>query len=126
MLLVRNRAANFWYAPGGGWKYDDEELHEGAVREVLEEVGIQVRITRLVYVRTFRPPREKVQLELFWIAYPGSIRLPRNHVDRHGLVEEAGWFTRMQLRKLKVFPRELKEEFWQELDHRLHNPYLTT
>lgn len=124
ILLVRNRNADFWYAPGGGWDYQEEDLIAGAARETLEEVGIHVRISRIIYVRPFQPKRNLMQLEIFWLSFPRRVKLPIHHVDKHGLVEEARWFKRSELRALRVFPEQLKTEFWLNDVHHFSVCYL--
>lgn len=124
MLLVRNRGANFWYAPGGGWNYQKEDLANGAIREICEEVGIQVRISHILYVRPFQPASNVMQLEIFWLAAPMRVTLPKYHIDRHGLVEEARWFKQPELHALRVFPERLKIAFWETDIHNSFNCYL--
>lgn len=47
ILLVRERSDGLWTLPGG-WADVGESASEGAAREVLEESGFEVRITRLL------------------------------------------------------------------------------
>ena len=53
ILLVRNKGANFWYPPGGGWEYAEETITECASREVNEETGYSVDIERLLWLQEF-------------------------------------------------------------------------
>jgi len=47
ILLTRRADFDVWCLPGGGVE-PDESLAEAALRETLEEVGLHVRLTRLV------------------------------------------------------------------------------
>jgi ADP-ribose pyrophosphatase YjhB (NUDIX family) len=47
ILLVRERSDGLWTLPGG-WADVGESASEGATREVLEESGFEVRVTRLL------------------------------------------------------------------------------
>jgi len=58
VVLVRraiNPGKGFWVFPGG-YMDQDETVEEAAARETLEEVNLQVRITRLVGVYSYRSP----------------------------------------------------------------------
>lgn len=115
ILLVRNRDANFWYPPGGGWEFEDESLEECAAREVAEETGYKVTIKDLVWVREFREGDEKVFLETFWRAKLAddntqSTDTLSDHVDLdpNGIVDESRWFTNSELETIKVLPEIVK------------------
>lgn len=115
ILLVRNKDANFWYPPGGGWEYDGETLIECARREVQEETGYDVDIDNLVWVDEFREEhKNRVMLETFWRAHLSSRNTQTlegllNHIDLdvNGAVEEAAWFSFDELKDLQIFPRTL-------------------
>jgi ADP-ribose pyrophosphatase YjhB (NUDIX family) len=51
VLLARNKDANFWYPPGGGWEFESESLKDSVSREVTEETGYKVDVGRLLWVR---------------------------------------------------------------------------
>jgi ADP-ribose pyrophosphatase YjhB (NUDIX family) len=118
ILLVRNKGANFWYLPGGGWEYDRETIVECAKREVKEETGLDVEITRFLYIQEFHASTDTICFETFWL---GSLtdeqELQKNHfdLDPQGLVEEAGWFSQDDLKDLKIFPKRLKDSFWENI-----------
>ena len=42
VLLARNKDANFWYPPGGGWEFESESLKDSVSREVTEETGFKI------------------------------------------------------------------------------------
>ena len=53
VLLVRNKDADFWYPPGGGWEYNTETIKECAKREVYEETGYEIEIDRMLWLQEF-------------------------------------------------------------------------
>ena len=117
LLLARNRGAEFWYPPGGGWEFDRETIVEGAVREVLEETGLSVTIIRMLYAQQFKVDADTMYLELFWLAHPmGADREVSHHKDLHGSVEEVRWFAKDELAPETIYPERLKGSFWELLD----------
>ncbi len=113
ILLVRNQKQTWWCAPGGGWEYDREALVDGAQREVLEETGISVVVSKLLYVQTlYLQEQNRIVLEQFWFAEPsGSTILPQGHVDHFGVVEEARWFKQSDIQAVVVYPKAI-QQFW--------------
>lgn len=118
ILLVRNKNCDFWYVPGGGWEYEQENILECAAREVKEETGLDVKIERFLYLREYHDSPEAIFFESFWLAsVRDSAVLNKDHVDLdiNGSVEEARWFTREDLAKLKVYPDIFKTAFWDDI-----------
>lgn len=119
LLLVKNKGADFWYPPGGGWEHDKESIIECAKREVMEEVGLSVDIKRMLYAQEFQATVDTKFFELFWFATPKEGQEYKNsHIDLDpkGQVETARWFSREELSNLKVFPNRLKDTFWNNLE----------
>ena len=68
MLFVRHHRPDyydFWVCPGGGVQ-GDESLTEAAVREVREECGLDVRVSKLLYVEELVGPESRHVK--FWFA----------------------------------------------------------
>ncbi len=119
ILLVKNKDTNFWYAPGGGWEQDKENILECAKREVKEEAGLDVEIMRLLYIQEFHATADTIFFETFWLAKPiGDTNINELHIDLdpNGAVETAHWFSQTELQDLKVFPKRLKNTFWDNID----------
>lgn len=119
ILLVKNKGMSFWYAPGGGWEHERENILECAKREVHEETGLHVDIKKMLYVQEYHDPNETVLFEAFWLAEPSHEQsLNENHVDLDpsGNVESAKWFNKEELQDLKVFPKRLKNTFWDNIE----------
>ena len=115
ILLVRNKDTKFWYAPGGGWEHEKENILECAKREVKEEADLDVDVLRLLYVQEFHATEDTIFFETFWLAKPaGNTLINEMHIDLdpNGAVEEARWFSKDELQELKVFPKRLKNTFW--------------
>lgn len=114
ILLVRNRGQKWWCAPGGGWDYAQETMRECAKREALEETGVQVNVTKLLYVQTlYIKKQDSTWLEQFWLAdLAGSVEIPQGHIDQHGVVDEARWFNQAEVQAITVYPEVLKNTFW--------------
>ena len=122
ILLVRNKETSFWYAPGGGWEFEVENILECAKREVFEETGLHVDISRLLYAQEFHGNEgdvETICLETFWLAkltHAQDLDISHVDLDPNGAVEEAKWFSKDDLMDLKVFPKRLKNSFWDNIE----------
>lgn len=114
ILLVRNKDANFWYPPGGGWEYETETITECAAREVTEETGYKVDIEKMLWVQEFHEG-EKIFFETFWLSKISSDNTQTEsdvikHIDQDpdGAVEEAKWYAQDEIQDLTVFPKRVK------------------
>ena len=119
ILLAKNRDQDFWYPPGGGWDYDKENIVECAEREVFEETGLEVRITRLLYAQEFHDAEDSISFETVWLAKPtGNTKLDEFHIDHDvdGKVEIAKWFSEKELQAVKIFPKRLQNTFWKNIE----------
>jgi ADP-ribose pyrophosphatase YjhB (NUDIX family) len=112
LLLVHHRrpgAWDFWVAPGGGVQ-GTESLEEAAVREVREETGLQVAVTRLAYIEELHSPMQRHVKFWFAATLAGSHadRLDTRHPDTvaEGIVE-AAWVAHDALAGLTLFPTVL-------------------
>lgn len=57
--------ADFWCTPGGGLD-PNESLHDGLVREMIEETGVSPEIGKLLYVQQYREENGREYLEFFY------------------------------------------------------------
>ncbi|MFP4157281.1 MAG: NUDIX domain-containing protein [Opitutales bacterium] len=51
-IKMRDKSGIFYILPGGGQRHG-ETLHEGLARECLEEIGTEVEVGELLYVREY-------------------------------------------------------------------------
>lgn len=127
ILLVKNKGTNFWYAPGGEWEYEKENIIEAAKREVKEEVGLMVDIKKMLYLQEFRPKKDLIFFESFWLAklMPGQVYDCKHaDLDPNGQVEVASWYSKKDLQDMKVFPKRLKNTFWDLINKKTEDPFI--
>jgi len=129
ILLVRNKNENFWYPPGGEWNYENENILQAAAREVKEETGLNVKITKLLYLQEFHATPEIIFFETFWLAKPlRGWNLNKEHIDSDlsGKVADAKLFSEKEINHLKVFPQKLKNDFWKKIKEleRAEDPFI--
>lgn len=81
-------ARDYWCTPGGGID-DGESLHEGLVREMIEETGIAPKIGKLLFIQQFHDGT-KEQLEFFFhIENPDDYETIDLTATSHGIAEIA-------------------------------------
>jgi ADP-ribose pyrophosphatase len=96
LLLLRKRPpeAGFWSLPGGRVEFM-ERVEDAAVRELREELGIEVEIESLLCVTDHRAPAENEH----WVSPAYLVRIvsgtPRNLEP--GKTESIDWFPLSQL-----------------------------
>jgi 8-oxo-dGTP diphosphatase len=134
LLMVEHRSRHsgrlWWIPPGGGAEPGDSSIFACAVREVFEETGLAVSLSRIVYVREFFESSRNVRhLELFLLATDWSGEITQAHHPEPGpdddIVLRAAWLTRRELDDRQVYPQELRTRFWDEFSQGFpHTVYL--
>lgn len=84
-LMARRRDIGFWNLPGGGLEAG-EAVEEGLAREVMEEIGITIRVVRLVGV--YSKP-QKNEIVLTFLCKLATDDEPGTSDE----VSEVGWFA---------------------------------
>jgi ADP-ribose pyrophosphatase YjhB (NUDIX family) len=127
LLLVHHRADSydFWVPPGGRLR-GEESIFDCAARETLEETGLQITPERVLYIEEFVQP--ELHFCKFWvIAQDAGGRLSVEGLDTDEAraavarsesgdvhVVDARFFSRDAVRTLAVYPRVLRDVFWEE------------
>lgn len=110
---VRPQFYDFWVAPGGGAK-DEEELAAAAMREVREESGLDVAIGQLVYVEELLDPNTRHCK--FWFTarlVGGALRTDYPAAVSEHIVE-AAWLSRPEMEGRIVYPPVLAGRYWED------------
>lgn len=115
---MRDTRGIYYILPGGG-QNPGETLEETVRRECLEEVGVEVRVERLLYVReyigknhTFSPRHHQFhQLEsvfLCSVANPHAV-CPGSETDNHQI--GVSWLALESLKHIRFYPETVKQYF---------------
>lgn len=90
-LLVEEREhGGGWYLPAGRVE-PGETLHEAALREVLEEAGLNVVLDGVYRIEHTVIESGGARVRVLFSAHPADDREPKSQPDEHTL--RAGWFT---------------------------------
>jgi len=102
-----------WVAPGGGVK-GDESLMAAAEREVKEESGLDVRVSKLIYIEELINPECRHVKFWFTAALMGG-SLDVSHPDAVAeFITQAAWLAPPELDGKSVFPPVLAGRYWQD------------
>ena len=114
VLLVRHQRPgryDFWVAPGGGVK-GDESLEAAAACEVREETGLEVRVSKLLYIEEFADA--DCRFVKFWYAASlagGTIDTSHPEAVAEYIVQ-AAWLAPEEFQGRTVFPPVLTGRYW--------------
>lgn len=129
LLLVRHAKtiANkaFWVPPGGGLTYG-ESMNEALKREFLEETGLEVNVTRFLFVNEFlRPPLHAV--EFFFEVKPVGGTLITGTDPEAGaeqqLIEQVQWLTVKEIQQIPLADKHTCLHLLLSLDDLLGLPH---
>ncbi len=114
LLLVSNDS-KFWYTPGGRLE-SNETLSECVEREVYEEVGIDIKSDKLIFVFDFFDRKDKLhKVEVYFTVKESNFDLPKNWSDKGGPVRFFKFFSLEELKNNNfVAPEFLKDGKWIE------------
>jgi 8-oxo-dGTP pyrophosphatase MutT (NUDIX family) len=124
LLLVQHvhpeTGGRWWVPPGGGVEAEDESVFDCARREAFEETGLQVTLSRIVYIREFLNQENQTRnLELFVSSSDHSGELTIRNVQGSGpdehYIRSVRWVPRAELAGMIVYPEILKDVFWEDL-----------
>ncbi|NBD74146.1 NUDIX domain-containing protein [Patescibacteria group bacterium] len=103
VLITRDeRDPDAWELPGGRL-HKDEDPKDGLVREVREELGIEIIVRAPIAATQFLHVREQVTaLLITWAA--ALVGSPDEVVPRGGEVAEVDWVGADELEKRPLFP----------------------
>jgi 8-oxo-dGTP diphosphatase len=98
---------------------EDGSLAECARREFREETGLTVAVGPLLYVQEFsEPSRQTHHLGVCFMVHSPEGELHQTPPDVPLLGEElrrhVRWFTQTELQTIRVYPEELRNDFWQD------------
>lgn len=105
-LLVHERKhGQTWYLPAGRVE-PGEALADAAIRETLEETGVNVALEGVLRVE-HNPGLEATRVRVFYVARPVGDPTPKQVADEHSLA--ARWVTLAEMRTLSLRGQEVLE-----------------
>ena len=125
MLLVRysNPSGDSYLVCPGGGVDDEESITDAGRREVLEETGVQVCVSRLLMVEDIITARYRmVKLWFLCQVTGGSLSQTQGAVEE-GIIESR-WYSRDEVACETVFPYIVKLFDWSEFGNNAWEPVL--
>lgn len=111
MLLVQGKARTHWALPGGHLE-DNETLPDAMRREIVEELGVEPVLGRILYVYQLFFENGEESLEFFYEVTNGAdfLQVDRSQTS-HGELElaEHAFLDLAQPTKLEILPAFLRE-----------------
>ncbi len=102
ILLVRHEKEGrvYWLLPGGGVE-PTETLSQALKREIIEEVGLEVDSSKLLFVSESISPEARHILHLSFLV---SVKKGKIKVEKDKRLKGAQYFKANELKGLKIYP----------------------
>lgn len=120
LLLVRQNDRPFWVFPGGTLEVN-EGLEECAVREMKEEIDLEVSIEKTLYLADFlldHPDGIRHTIDVFMLARYESGE-PTMTLDEN--LNEIGFFTLDEVKTMQVEPRVAMDQLLKDWPENFRN-----
>lgn len=118
ILLVRNRGADGeWYCLPGGGQAHGEALADALKRECLEEIGCQVIVGRVLFVRDYIGEHHEFaeqdcgahQVEIMFECHLAAGCAPELGADPDGMQTGVAWVALSVLARCRFYPRAVAD-----------------
>ena len=111
VLLVNSKYEDgeYYLFPGGGVEFG-ETIEEGAIRETLEETGVNVEIKKLLHANEFiyKNDWDKRSVTIFFLATPKE-EFTENISDDGGKIKQVEWMDISNLNNIDIRPKILAD-----------------
>lgn len=111
LLVVKHRPESDYYALPGGHLEPGESLLECVAREIVEELGVQPEIRRLLYIHTFEDKDKIVSMEFFFEVTNSIDFINLDGLERTHAFELAEIKWAVPADGLKIRPEQVTSDF---------------
>lgn len=120
MVKQSHEGKDIWMVPGGGIE-EGENAKEAAIREVLEETGLEIRINRLLWhVEEVSEKRGQRFVNFFLGEKVGGILglgTDPEFDEENQILRETRFLSKKEILSLeRVYPEYIKTELWEALE----------
>ena len=108
ILLVKHSKGgkSYWVLPGGGVE-EGESLSEAAIREIVEETNLKIRVKRLVFISEGVPPDKHRHVIDFF--FTGEILSGEIKMGEEEILQDVKFFPLPALDDIPFYP-DIREE----------------
>ncbi len=118
------RENSFWMPPGGGVEFS-ESLETALKREMLEETGLKVNSSRLLYISEYlKGGWHAIEFYFLCDNYEGEAKLGNDPElnDAEQMIKELKWFSAEEAATAELFPGFIEKDFQQLLKGEIIGP----
>ena len=120
MVKQRHEGKDIWMVPGGGIE-EGENAAEAAVREVLEETGLKIRVSRLLWHVEEVSEKRGQRFVNFFLGerIGGTLGLGADPEfdEENQVLRETRFLSKKEILAMeRVYPEYLKTELWEALE----------
>jgi len=120
MVKQSHEGKDIWMVPGGGIE-EGENSKEAAIREVMEETGLEIRINRLLWhVEEVSEKRGQRFVNFFLGEITGgelALGADPEFDENNQVLREAKFLSKKEILGLeRVYPEYMKTELWEALE----------
>jgi 8-oxo-dGTP diphosphatase len=117
----RSSADEFWVIPGGGVE-PGELTGDAGIREVIEETGLEIEISRLLWVVEEIMPNGDMNYCNYFLGNIIGGSLEKGYdpelSEEEQVIIDVAFFSKDELNNLpRVYPEVLRDEFWEIVEN---------
>ncbi len=114
VIIKRDQEGRYAVLPGGGQKWG-ETLPEALKRECQEEIGADVKVRKLLFIREYRSDHHEfasISPDLHQVEFYFKCKISRDYEPAQGSHPDNGqrevrWVSLDQLEKVNLYPRSI-------------------
>lgn len=114
VIIKRDQEGSYAVLPGGGQKWG-ETLPESLIRECLEEIGAEVKVRKLLFIREYRSDRHEfaeISPDVHQVEFYFKCKVSKDYEPSQGHLPDSGqeevrWVALDELDTVHLYPRTI-------------------